>query len=244
MLSVREQIARELMGDLKAISGMGQQIFDSYNHNLNTKNDEVKCGGKKSGIGYKDGSSPRGFDRPSMLYMNFDPLIDADFAPSPLRVGNFDLLLNLITQSAVVDVLQNGLETGVYAGENEKKNEAALRYLEQFYKERVVTHFVGAQFYGKGDDFIEEMMLKPNVTIFDDMDMEDDNSAVLEIEPLRIAEQILKRRDKMALEWLEVLEAVPSDHTEIRKQQLARMMGQDGEKIAVTDEVLVIDEFQ
>ncbi|KAL7517271.1 hypothetical protein ACHAWX_002206, partial [Stephanocyclus meneghinianus] len=240
ILSVREQIARELAGDLKVISTMGRQIFDSYWYNVRRRegSDPSRSSG---GVGWKDGSSTSGFDRPSLLYMNFDPLIDGDFAPSPLRKGNFDLLYNLITQKAVVELLQSG----VFVGENEVENEACLRYLDKFYRERVVTHFVGAQFYGKGDDFIEELMLSPPITMFEDLEneegdfgenSEEDASLPLQIEPLRIAEQILLRRDKLALEWLDVCSAVPSEHMDIRKLQLSRMMGQQTDKMSVTDD--------
>eukprot|EP00804_Cyclotella_cryptica_P019343 CCRYP_006203-RA/>CCRYP_006203-RA protein AED:0.03 eAED:0.03 QI:281/1/1/1/0.4/0.33/6/1869/435 len=243
ILSVREQIARELVADLKVISTMGQQIFDSYWYNVKKREDSnpAKSSGGRGGIGWKDGSSPSGFDRPSLLYMNFDPLIDSDFAPSPLRKGNFDLLYNLITQKAVTELLR----AGVFVGENDVQNEACLRYLDKFYRERVLTHFVGAQFYGKGDDFIEELMLAPPMIMFDDLDdekgdfgedSEEEESSRLQIEPLRIAEQILLKRDKLALEWLEICSAVPSEHMDIRKLQLSRMMGQQNDKAAVTDD--------
>jgi hypothetical protein len=241
IISVREQIARELAGDLKAITTMGQHIFSSYHYNKNISSNETKSGRKKGGIGYRDGSSPNGFDSPSMMYMNFDPLIDAEYAPSPLRKGNFDLLYNLITQAAVVDLLRNG----VFLGGNEILNESSLRYLEQFYRERVVTHFVGAQVYWKGDDFIEELMLASPIVMYNDLeDGDEDDTDPLEIEPLRVAEQILLRRDKLAFEWFKIMEAVPSDHTEIRRMQLARAMGQNINVDQKADAVFIHDEFQ
>lgn len=241
IISVREQIANELCGDLKAISTMGQHIFNSYHYNLEHKNN-TKSMGKKGGIGYKDGSSPYAFDSPAMLYMRFDSLEDSPFAPSPLRKGNFDLLYNLITQAAVVNLLQNG----VFVGENEKQNDASLRYLEKFYRERVVTHFIGAQFYWRSDAFIEELMLASPVVMYDDLDVSDgEDDDTLEIEPLRVAEQILLKRDALSLEWLEIMKAVPTDHGEIRKAQLDRMMGQGQQSQESTNELIITaDEFQ
>lgn len=61
----------------------------------------------------------------------------------------------------------------------------------------------------------------------------------LEIEPLRIAEQILLKRDKLALEWMEIMENIPTDHTDIRKAQLDRLTGvpeAEPAKIALEDE--------
>lgn len=243
IISVREQIANELCGDLKAISTMGQHIFSSYHYNKEHQNN-TKSSGKKGGVGYKDGSSPYVFDSPSMLYMRFDSLEDSPFAPSPLRKGNFDLLYNLITQEAVVSLLQNGLNVG----DNEVQNNASLRYLEKFYRDRVVTHFVGAQFYWKGDEFIEELMLANPVVMYDDLEENgEDDADLLEIEPLRVAEQILLRRDALALEWLSIMKAVPTDHTLIRKAQLDRMMGVSQEvkqEPTANEMIITTDDFQ
>jgi hypothetical protein len=133
----------------------------------------------------------------------------------------------------------------VFLGGNEILNESSLRYLEQFYRERVVTHFVGAQVYWKGDDFIEELMLASPIVMYNDLeDGDEDDTDPLEIEPLRVAEQILLRRDKLAFEWFKIMEAVPSDHTEIRRMQLARAMGQNINVDQKADAVFIHDEFQ
>lgn len=251
ILSVRELIATELTGDLKAISTMGQQIWDSYWYNTKMRKESTpsKSGGGKGGIGFKDGSSPSAFDRPSLLFMNFDPQYDGSLAPSPLRLGNFDLLYNLITQEAVTQLMQ----TEVIVGENERQNTACKRYLQNFYQEHLLTHFVGAQFYGKGDDFIEELMMGSPIMLFGDKDGDDastreegaeigsnDSESTttppLVVEPLRIAEQVLLRRDKLALEWFEIMKGIPSEHMDIRKKQLSRLMGEPTEKKETTDE--------
>ena len=247
ILSVREQIAREMTGDLKAIANMGQLIFNSYWENAKNRKDtkQTKTGNAKVGD-----SSPYGFDRPSTMYINFDPQDDAEFAPSPLRKGNFDLLYNLITQNAVVQLLQD--EDGVVVGEDEIQNKCSQFFLANFYTDRLITHFVGSQWYGKGDDFIEELILgspimmprsddrtkKPNETT---NDSEVSSAPPLVVEPMRIAEQVLLRRDKIALEWINIMQSTPSDHTNIRKMQLDRLTG-----VVATSGVTVIldDEFQ
>ncbi len=246
ILSVREQISREMTGDLKAISNMGQIIFNSYWENAKSRKDTKQT---KTGNVRGRHSSPYGFDRPSAMYINFDPQDDAEFAPSPLRTGNFDLLYNLITQSAVVQLLQG--EEGVVVGEDEVQNRCSQKYLSNFYKDRLVTHFVGSQWYGKGDDFIEELILGSpiimpmnyNATENNDENMVDTeitSAPPLVVEPMRIAEQILLRRDKIALEWMDIMRCTPSEHTSIRKMQLERLTG------VATSPVLIIlkDEFQ
>ena len=128
ILSVREQLAKEMTIDLERIADMGQQLFLSYLQNAkerkNTKTFQAKDEPiTKSSIEARDNeeesSSPYAFDRPSTLYMNIginmDPRYGDDaVAPSPLRRGNFDLLYNLITQQAVIDLLAS--KDGVVVG--------------------------------------------------------------------------------------------------------------------------------
>jgi hypothetical protein len=248
ILSVREQIAREMSGDLKAIANMGQLIFNSYCQNAkdrrNTK--QTRASGARAGEN-KEESSPYGFDRPGTMYINFDPTDDDEFAPSPLRKGNFDLLYNLITQSAVIQLLQ--CEEGVVVGEDGVQNKASQLFLSRFFLERRITHFIGSQWYGKGDDFIEELIMSSPIMMSrgegslesrGEKDSEVSNMPPLVVEPMRIAEQILLRRDKLALEWMDIMQFAPSEHTDIRKLQLSRLTG----VTASPAKVILDDEFQ
>ncbi|KAL3756666.1 hypothetical protein ACHAWU_002569 [Discostella pseudostelligera] len=250
ILSVREQLAREMTGDLKAIANMGQLIFNSYWENAKNRKDTKQTKtGNGNGNGRGGDSSPYGFDRPSTMYINFDPQDDAEFAPSPLRKGNFDLLYNLITQFAVMKLLQD--EGGVVVGEDEVQNKCCQVYLSKFYNDRLLTHFVGLQWYGKGDDFIEELILgSPIMMPRSDAEKKDEkrndseisSAPLLVVEPMRIAEQILLRRDKIALEWMDIMQQTPSDHTSIRKMQLDRLTGVAG--ASPVSVVLLDDDFQ
>eukprot|EP00956_Cyclotella_meneghiniana_P024960 scaffold51108_cov47-Cyclotella_meneghiniana.AAC.1 len=109
---------------------------------------------------------------------------------------------------------------------------------EKFYRERVLTHFVGAQFYWKGDDFMEEMMLASPIVVYEDMGNDEAETIPLEIEPLLIAEQVLLRRDYLALEWLKIMEEIPSDHIDIRSMQLERIsvVKQETNPVIISDE--------
>lgn len=232
ILSVREQLAKEMTGDLKAIANMGQMIFRSYWKNAKERKNtrHTRTSGARAG-GINGESSPYGFDRPGTMYINFDPQDDNELASSPLRKGNFDLLYNLITQTAVIQLLQ--CNEGVVVGEDELQNISSQSFLSKFYLERQITHFIGSQWYGKGDDFIEELILSSpiimsrNTDSFESSGGEDSEAPMppLVIEPMRIAEQILLRRDKLALEWKEILQGASSEHTEIRKLQLSRLTG-------------------
>ncbi|KAL9181288.1 hypothetical protein ACHAXT_010093 [Thalassiosira profunda] len=241
ILSVREQIARELAKDLGQIALMGQLIFNSYTQNAKDRRDAKPS----EGADEDEESYLFAFDRPGVMYINFDPREDDAFAPSPLRKGNFDLLYNLITQSAILHLLQS--EDGVVVGEDVVQNMASQTFLFRFYQERLQTHFVGAQWYGKGDDFLTELFLGSPIIMpreggqasSDAGDGSEGPSSFLEVEPMRIAEQILLKRDKLALEWAKVMEAVPSEHTDIRKEQLDRLTGvpkTEPTKIALDEE--------
>mmetsp|Transcript_15290 Transcript_15290/g.33158 ORF Transcript_15290/g.33158 Transcript_15290/m.33158 type:complete len:442 (+) Transcript_15290:162-1487(+) len=238
ILSVREQIAREMAGDLKVIANMGQQIFDSYWKNAKDRKDVKQSPGEES--------SPYGFDRFGAMYINLDQEIDDDVAkPSPIRKGNFDLLYTLITQAAVLHLIKH--EDGVVVSENEIQNKASQLFLAKFYQDHLVTHFVGSQWYGKGDDFIEELMLGSPIMMsmkdgnLEDRDEESEKSNIFEVEPLRIAEQILLVRDKLALEWMDIMQAAPSEHSDIRKLQLEHLAGVAE---AAPKTIILEDEFQ
>lgn len=244
ILSVREQIARELTRDLECIANMGQQIFDSYRHHRKNRKDTKQSAGSDT----DEESRLFAFDRPSTFYINFDPTDDDAFAPSPLRKGNFDLLYNLITQEAIVQLV----EDGVVLGEDEAQNTACSAFLAQYYKDRLATHFVGSQWYGKGDDFIEGLMLSSPLIISrsskgsgeedqKDEDAKATSTPPLEIEPLRIAEQILLKRDKLAIDWMAIMKDTPADHMEIRKAQLTRLTAVTTEEETVK---VIFDEFQ
>lgn len=254
ILSVREQIARELTKDLKVIADMGQLIFNSYWQNSKDRKDTKQAKGDGT-AGDDEETKIYAFDRPSTMYMNFDPTDDDAFAPSPLRKGNFDLLYNLITQTAIIELLKS--EDGVVVGEDVIQNRASQIFLSNFYEERLLTHFIGSQWYGKGDDFIEELMLGSPIMMSrdetdhegsnDDEDSNDDSEASsqtpLFVEPMRVAEQILLKRDKLALKWMEIMQAVPSDHTTIRQIQLERLTGVS-EPEAAPKTVVFENEFQ
>lgn len=228
ILSVREQITKEMTEDLDAIKNMGAQIWHSYwvnsknRKNVKGKGDSFHQGGDAKG---DNESSPAGFDRPSQIFLEFDPMFDGDLAPSPLRKGNFDLLYKLITQEAICRILES--EGGVLVGQDEVENRASTLFLDRFYRERLLTHFVGSQWYCKGDEFIEELILSSPIMM--NRNGGDASAPLLVVEPVRIVEQILLLRDIIAVEWKEVMEGIPSEHTEIRRLQLSRMMGDQTE---------------
>jgi hypothetical protein len=208
ILAVREQISTEWTTDLDSLITMNDMILESYRNHVKAARDN------------DDSTAPtRTFDR------NADFLISNTnaFAPlghtSPLRKGSFDLLVLLATQESVHRVLRS------YRDNNESQ---LLEWLREFYKERVSRFFDGNQEYGRADDFLEELLLTPpsvkrssTTTRTDKMDLMD---------PMKVAEDILRMRTEVAKDWKEIVRNVPADHTELRKLLLTKQMEKWGQR--------------
>jgi hypothetical protein len=216
ILSVREQIAKEFANDLSVIASMGQQTLDTYWRAVKEE--------EKSGDAYNPNMKVL---RTSLAFLDFtsgDAGDDEnDYAPSPLRKGNFDLLVLLTTQEAIHRVL-NSQARQEYSDNN--KDDTPDRFLYNFYTERLVTHFTGIQPYGRADDFIEELMTTPPRLV------QRSDTVTSLIDPVRIAELILQEREQVALEWKQVAQNSPQMHMEIKRLQLNRLMGRTGNEEA------------
>ncbi len=140
------------------------------------------------------------------------------FASSPFRKGSFDLLQLLSLQEAIHRTLRQ------YMSQGESK-EVSFQFLREFYIERVSSHFDGYQQYGRGDDFLEELLLTaPSVRTSD--------SYMELIDPHSIACDVIETRSKVLVDWKEEMMNVPKDHIDLKKVILSRQMesgwGNDG----------------
>lgn len=206
ILSVREQIAREFEKDLQSIADIGTAMYHSYWHQLEKMREEGLKG---------DGSGATGneFERQSLMFLEWDPLYDASAPPSPLRKGNFDLLMLYSTQESIHRLIRGGVHFG---DESEAQVRDNTLFLHKFYAERLHSHFAGNQRYSRAEEFLEEMFLA---------DIDGGNDATTLADPLTVAEAIFSEREQVVLEWKEVASVAPDEHMEIRKLQLNRMMG-------------------
>jgi hypothetical protein len=181
LLSVREQIAREFATDLDAIIEMSETMTNRYS----------------------DGK----LEKPNLFFL--DSSVHEDYSPSPLRKGNFDLLLTLTTQEAVHRILNL---------ECPGSCKATVAFLYDFYLHRIETHFTGSNWYGRAEDFLEQLLQTPPSSI----QIQDD--VVSLIDPMHLAELILTQREHVAEEWLELALDVGQSHTEIRRLELNRLL--------------------
>ena len=193
MTSVRAQIANEFVMDLQVISTLGGHTMESYwdgIRKLRAKDDDGDA---------EDKTTAR--IKQSFLFLEFRP-DSFDTQPSPIRKGNFDLLMNLVTQQSILRVIDKGNS-----------------FLQSFYLERESSFFVGAKRYGQADAFLHELLSVPPRVIQHSEDVTE------LVDPTRIAEQVLKMREEVALEWKEIASNVPVAHMDIQRLQLNLLMG-------------------
>ena len=152
------------------------------------------------------------FDRNAMM-SNSNDLGDRD--SSPLRKKNFDLLILLCTQESIHRVLREYME---------EDKEDSLDFLREFYTERVAEYFDGPQSHGRADDFLEELLLEPPSV------QETKLGGVHFIDPMGMAEDIIRMRSEVAEEWKGLVAVTPNDHMDLRRMLLTNMMGKSEEK--------------
>lgn len=207
IMSVREQLAAEWTTDLEVLLSANEKILTSYHNRARDKNEE------------------KAYDRTAMAMGSFG-LLQAK-APSPLRKGNFDLLVLLATQESIHRVLREYQQV--------QEQQVSFEWLREFYMDRVQEIFDGSGEYGRADDFLEELLLLPpsvkkNVGSKADL-----------IDPLKIAEDVIRMRSQVAMDWRKICARVPEDHTNVRKVLMDKQMQRWGN---APREVEIIEETE
>ncbi|KAL3931433.1 MAG: hypothetical protein SGBAC_011312 [Bacillariaceae sp.] len=183
LISVREQIAREFARDLDRIIDISSSFIDDY--------DEFKTNGQ-------------GNDhyRTNLLFLYLP--MEEEAEPSPLRKGNFDLLMLFILQESILRVL------------NSAEDDVDLMLLRNVYDEKRHSHFVGSVNYGRSDDFLVGL-LESSCSI----QLQDEEVGF--VDPLRVVKLVLQSQATVALELIEVALETPNDHLELKRRQLQRL---------------------
>jgi len=244
IVSVREQIAKEFVKDFDTMLYANDQILASYfetqeNYRQNEETernqrkeeedfDEEKCEYDSSlRIPYSDTrSGHRAFDRYNVMVL-FSNSIAGTRDSSPLRKGNFDLMLLLSTQESIHRVLKSYAMSG-------DEREVSFAWLKDFYLERVNQYFDGhQQQHGRADDFLEELLLAPPMLKSLD-DSRSQKERVGLVDPLRMAEDIIRVRGQVGQEWKSIAENIPNEHMDLRRMLLAHQMGEQDTAISVT----------
>jgi len=217
IISVREQIAKEFAEDIEIIENHGEYILESYFDNMIKDRDEdAAVETNLDSVSNEDQVNKCPFDR-YKLTMLLD-LKDSDSIqrPSPLRKGSFDLLLLLITQESIHRVLKNLFDYG------SSESMTHFHWLIDFYSQRIPLYFDGNGKYGRSYDFFQDLLLaSPEV-----------HQKKTFIDPLGLAEKIIRKRTLVASEWKQTLHNVPLHHVDLRKKLLTRQM----QKVDTTEE--------
>lgn len=162
----------------------------------------------------KQGDEQAGIGRPNLMFL--DMSVHEDYAPSSLRKGNFDLLVLLATQESIHRVLNDAANRA-----DGSPDKSSVQFLRNFYTQRLGSHFTGSNWYSRADDFLDELLKSPASVV----QLQDEECGL--VDPVRVVELILKEREELALEWLEIALDAPKSHTEIKRWQLNRLMGID-----------------
>ena len=197
---MREQIASEWVTDLDVLQQANEQILDSY---FATAVEE-----RTGGV---EGVPVAAFERTAVNLLNNHTGFSVG-ASSPFRKGNFDLLYNICTQTAIHRLLSDLSK--------DSRNEVPYQFLRDFYSEMAAEYFDGDQQYGRADDFLEQLLLtSPSV-----IQSKSGGKPAL-ADPMWIAEQIIRNRTSICAEWKALMQRVPEDHQGgIRKVLLEKQM--------------------
>lgn len=221
ILSVREQIANEWVCDLDTLKMSNDVVLESYNKKIEEETKKVE-----KDVEPTNNHPKIVFERDAITLLR-GSVAFADANPSPLRHANFDLLALLLTQESIHRVLRDYLDAG-------KEREVSFRWFRDFYTERVSNYFDGEQKFGRADDFLEEILRTPP-------SIKTDCGAMCLVDPLRVAEDILAVRSKIAVEWKVMMEQVKEDHIDIRRLLLNKQMikwGHKPEEVLETETVV------
>jgi hypothetical protein len=180
---------------------------------------------------------PPTVQRANLLFLESSVGAQADYSPSPLRKGNFDLLCLLATQEAIHRVLNSASRKARSSPER-----GSNQFLQDFYVTRILSHFSGDQPWGRSDDFLEELLFCPPrmITINDEDKKKEEEELTKDttylVDPVKVAETILNEREKVAMEWAaELTEQAKRDHMALQKLILAKVMG------CTIDECQIVD---
>lgn len=243
IVSVREQIAREWCDDLQTMRMANEMILASYHDtHLSARDDEEwfeMSSRDKSNLEGRDeqNSYPlnedveyliqkrsSAFDRNVTNILLTNSLSFTEQASSPLRQGNFDLLCLLVTQESIHRVLQEYAERG-----SRQDQSVSHEWFRNFYYARISTYFDGPQKYGRADDFIEELLREPpKVSPIPSSIVGHSgqrNTQMGLIDPLRIAEDLIRMRTRVTKDWQDIVQQVPLDHMTLRRELLNQQMG-------------------
>jgi len=144
---------------------------------------------------------------------------------SPYRKANFDLLLLLATQESIHRVFNSYKKDDTIRPETQG-------WLLDFYTDNVNEYFDGHQMYARSEDFLQEM-LKSSRTL-----IETNNDVLAWVDPAIVAEDIVRERSDVILEWIKVAETIIDEHTDLRRLLFTNMISKSIPDQTLSDIIL------
>lgn len=190
--------------------------MDSYFENLiRERDDEAECGSLNSTecellLDSKQSASKKqatSFDRNAIIMIR-NSIAFEEQESSPLRMGSFDLLMLLATHESIHRILRDYKEGGA-------DSRPIYEWFRDFYVKRTAEYFDGPQNRGRADDFLEELLRTPPAV----KQLNAKSSTI--IDPLGLAEKIIRTRCEVAEEWKSILSETPDDHMGLRRKLLS-----------------------
>jgi len=144
---------------------------------------------------------------------------------SPYRKANFDLLLLLATQESIHRILTSYKSDGTIRRETQE-------WFLDFYSDNVNKYFDGHQTYARSEDFLAQMLKSPRTLI-------ETNSNILAwVDPAVVAEDIVRGRSDVILEWIGVAETILDEHTDLRRLLFTNMISKSIPDQSLSDTIL------
>jgi len=194
ILSVRESLSREWSQDLELVISANNKIISSYKEKVANSHIEILPKGISS--------SDVNFRVDSSKHLEKHHAFESG--------SNFDVLFLLATQESVNRVLKNFIAAG-----DEKTT--SYQWLLDYYSQNADKYFDRNQRYRRANEFVDNLLCTLPYTINKDGNVD-------HIDPLLIAEEIIRVRGEVASEWKNMMSLVPESHTGIRKDLFMRQM--------------------
>jgi len=230
MISVREQISKEWQDDLDTLIHTNHDILASYQQKQLEETRKRTKEQKKDKESDLETSTNAQANSTTLATQHHNLTLDQDpnfmltnsisskgQDSSPFRRSNFDLLVLLSTQESIHRVLKE------YSQDPDEQED--FLWLKDFYTQRAARLFDGhAHLYGRADEFLKELFTAPPAA------QSSTRTTFHLIDPMAMAEDILRERSDVAEQWKRIVSKIPQEHTDLRRLLLTRRMMESKEE--------------
>ena len=113
---------------------------------------------------------------------------------------------------------------------DEIEKAVSFEWLREYYTDRVDDYFDGFQYLGRAEDFIEELLLVPPSVI-----NIDGGTRTAVVDTQKIASDLVEMRSLVFLDWRDIIQRVPEEHVALRQCVLVQQAKGWAENIASSE---------